>query len=64
MGGVRAHHLSHRDRLTTRAAELDCDGIGRREADAFHRRLYIAGANAGDARNAGIDFLELLPRTQ
>src|SRR5262249_61294702 len=27
MGGARARYVSHRDRLATRAAEPDCDGI-------------------------------------
>jgi hypothetical protein len=29
MGGARARYVSHRDRLATRAAEPDCDGIAR-----------------------------------
>jgi hypothetical protein len=36
MGGVRAHNLSHRDRLATRATEPDCDGIA---WAAFIRRV-------------------------
>ena len=35
MGGVRAHHLSHRDCFATRATKLDCDGIGRRRRTLF-----------------------------
>jgi hypothetical protein len=27
MGDVRAHYLSHRDRLATRAAQPDCNGM-------------------------------------
>jgi len=52
MGGIRARHVSHRGRLSTRASEPDCDGIANGRTEKF-----VAGRQLEDNEGAGLNNL-------